>query len=176
MKLRVISILAGCFIALTAPGTQTIYPPLNAVSIVGTWEALLPYDPATLWHIEMRANGDSYMAQITVGTECVIRRLVASDVKDGVVKLHFGKGWIEGKPDEVSPELWMIGTGNGVENWGAFDAMFCGNAWPDSPPPPAKLFGVPEKDHMFFRKGTWTRDLGEASRIAGKSIERQISK
>ena len=83
MKLRVISILAGCFIALAAPGTQTIYPPLNAVSIVGTWEALLPYDPATLWHIEMRANGDSYMAQITVGTECVIRRLVASDVKDG---------------------------------------------------------------------------------------------
>jgi hypothetical protein len=176
MKLRVIFSLAACFINLSAPGNETVYPPLDAVSIVGTWEALLPYDPATLWHIEMRAKGESYMAQITVGTQPVIRRLVASEVRDGVVKLHFGKGWIEGKPDQDSPELWIIGTGEGVESQGAFDAMFCGNAWPASPPPRAKLFGVPEGDHMFFRKGTWTRDLGEASRIAGKSIEKQTSK
>ena len=61
----------------------------------------------------MKANGDSYMVQVTVGSDYIIRRLVASDVKDGVVKLHFGKGWIEGKPGEAFSELWMIGTRRG---------------------------------------------------------------
>ena len=145
--------------------------------MIGTWEAVMGLHPATLWHLEINKNSDSYIAQITVGnTHCVVRRLVASDIKNGVVKLHFGKGAMKEMPNEAFSELWMIGTGSGIESRGGMDAMFCGNAWPDSPPPPAKVFGLPEGNHLFFIKGAWTRDFAGASKLAEESVKEQMSR
>jgi hypothetical protein len=119
--------------------------------------------------MEINKKGDSYLAQITVGTACIVRHLIASDIKDGVVKLHFGRGSTKEMPNDSFFEVWIIGTGSGVESRGGMDLVFCGNSWPDAPPPHAKIFGLPEKDHVFFIKGTWTHDLAEASEIAEKS-------
>ena len=158
-------------------GTEVVDPPLNSATIIGTWEAVMGVHPATLWHMEINKNGNSYMAQITVGgTHCVIRHLVASDIKNGVVKLHFGKGVTKDMPSDALTDLWMIGTGEGIESRGGIDAIFCGDAWPDLPPPPAKVFGVPEGNHLFFIKGDWTRDFAEASKIAERSINEQMSR
>jgi hypothetical protein len=148
---------------------QVVYPPLTSDTIAGSWEALLPQQPPTLWHVEINKKGESYLAQITVGASCIIRRLVLSDVRDGQVKLHFDKASSHGVE---FPELWIVGTGSGIESRGGIDAIVSDKR-PDSTPPPSAVFGVPEGTHMFFTKGTWTRDLGEASKTAEKAIKEQ---
>jgi hypothetical protein len=173
------SFLLIAFVLLASPlcGDEVVYPPLNNDTIAGTWEALMELHPATLWHMEINKNGESYMAQITVGSKtCIVRRLVGSDIKNGIVKLHFDKGTIKEMPNEMLFEVWLIGTGHGDESRGGIDAVFCGNAWPDSPPLPAKVFGVPEGNHLFFIKGAWTRDFAEASKIAEQSVKEQMSR
>ena len=92
--MKALALVALIFSASPLAGNQTIFPPVTAATFVGTWEALFPAEihPPTLWHMEISAAGNSYLAQITVGTSCIVRRLVASEIKDGVVKLHYAVG------------------------------------------------------------------------------------
>lgn len=161
--------------SLTVMADQVVDPPLSAETLIGTWEALEEQHPPLLWHMEINKEGDSYLAQITVGDSAyIVRRLISSEVKDGNVRLHFGSTSSKELRDVLFSEIWVIGTGSGIETRGAIDAILSGKPL-NSIPPPAAVFGLPEKGHIYFIKGTWTRDLGEASRKAEQSIKKMSS-
>ncbi len=91
MKARAALCLLAC-LTLPSHATQTVYPPLTKETLVGVWEAIFP-NRDHLLHMEIRPNGDSYLLWVTVGgSGCSCWRLVASDVRNGVVKLRFGLG------------------------------------------------------------------------------------
>lgn len=157
--------------------TQTVWPPLTKDSFVGVWEAIFP-DRSHLLHMEIRAQGDSYLTWVTIRYapdeparvgQCW--RLVASEIRDGVVKLHFGRPCEGTSP----PELWMVGSGTGTGEVGEIDAQFCGTSWPERPPPRIKVPAVADSEHILFRKGSWTRDYEAASQMAEKKIRELIS-
>jgi hypothetical protein len=155
---------------------QVVYPPLNGETLIGIWEALWPQQPPTLWQMTVNRAGDSYLVEATLGyrvdsSAYIVRRLISSEVKEGSVWLHFGKGSSKDMPNELFPEIWVIGTGSGTEARGAIDATLSGERL-NSIPPPAPVFGSSEKGHIYFIKGTWTRDLGEASKKAEQSIRK----
>jgi hypothetical protein len=171
MNARVASCLFAC-LAIPGHATETVYPPLTRETLVGTWEAIFP-ERSQLMHMEIRSHGDSYLTWGPVGgSGCQCWHLVASDVQNGVVKLRFGR------PCEGTsiPELWMIGTGTGVNQFGEIDAQFCGTSWPESPPQRLESLGaVSDTKHILFIKGTWTRDFATASQTAEKKIKELIS-
>jgi hypothetical protein len=170
MKARVAFCLFAC-LAIPSHATQTVYPPLTSGTLVGVWEAIFP-NRDQLLHMEIRSNGDSYLTWVPVGGRgCSCWRLVASEVLNGVVKLRFGRPC----GDESPPELWMIGSGTGVSEFGEIDAQFCGTRWPESPPPRLELPNVADAKHILFRKGTWTRDFTTASQTAENKIKEMIS-
>jgi hypothetical protein len=169
MPLRALLCFFAC-VSLPVHATETVWPPLAKGSFIGVWEAIFP-DRAHLLHMEIRAQGDSYLTWVTIGYACQCWRLIASDVRDGVVKLRFGRPCEGTSP----PELWMIGRGTGVGDLGEIDAQFCGTSWPDSPPPRIELPPVADSKHILFRKGNWTRDYAAASQTAEKKIRELIS-
>lgn len=170
-----LAILLASFIA---KANVVVDPPLNTETLIGTWEALQEQHPPLLWHMEINKDGDSYVAEITVGdsgdSAYVVRRLISSEVKDGNVRLHFGNGAAKEMPNQVFSEIWVIGTGSGTETRGGLDAVLSGIRL-DSIPPPAPVFGLPEKGHIYFIKGAWTRGVAEASRRAEESLKARKS-
>jgi len=165
-------------LSISAHATQTVWPPLTKDSFVGVWEAIFP-DRSHLLHMEIRAQGDSYLTWVTIRyspdeparvSQCW--RLVASDIRDGVVKLRFGRPCEGTSP----PELWMIGSGTGIGDVGEIDAQFCGTSWPESPPPRIQsLRAVSDIKHILFIKGTWTRDYAAASQAGEKKVRELMS-
>ncbi len=142
---------------------QVVDPPVTAETLVGTWEALPEQHPPLLWHMEIKKEGVSYLAQITAGTGCIVRPLLSSEIKDGRIRLHFGKASSKEMPNDAAPDIWVIGKGSavadpprGVIEWKSNDA-----------PADAAKLGV------YFIKGTWTRDVAEASKVAEKAIKEQ---
>jgi hypothetical protein len=160
-------------ISFVAAATEIVDPPLNAETLIGSWEALFPQFPPTLLHMEIKKGGDSYLAETTVGARyVVVRRLIFSEVKNGNITLHFDKTTNKELGGAESPELWIVGTGEGTATRGGLDVAMLGHR-PNSIPPPSKLFGVPAEGHIYFVKGTWTQALGEESKKAEQAIKEQ---
>jgi hypothetical protein len=176
MRLRATLTLLAILITAPITADVTARPPVTKETFVGVWEALFP-DAHHLLHMEINSRGDSYLCWAVVrwttsNEECSCWRLLNFEIKDGVVKLHFGDGF-SNKSEAAIRELWMIGTGDAIDVQGELDAQFCGNSWPDTPPTPATSFGVvefPSAGHIFFRKQTWARDLASAAQTAEQMI------
>jgi hypothetical protein len=158
-------------------------PPLNNETIVGVWEGLLQYPPApiTLFRMQIRSSGGSYLVQITPQTivgrppNYIVYKLVRDDSKvtvgetatlnsteNGVtlemtgtpINLHF---------QQVSPgpgihDFWIkgIGTASPHQDFGLIHCTNLGKG-------------------IWFVKGKWTEDLGKASEKADDAIK-QLSK
>jgi hypothetical protein len=150
MRALLVSVLLA---ATSAFATQVVDPPINNETIIGVWEALWCENPATLWRMEINKTGKSYLAQITVGAACIVRPLVSSEIADGKVKLHFAAVQGTGNLHGVDfADIWIIGSGEGTATRGGIDA---GN-W-------------------HFVKGSWTRDVAQASKTAEESIKQAAS-
>jgi hypothetical protein len=173
MERRAITVAFVCLVSFSTSANQVVCPALTKESFVGVWEAIFP-DRGHLLHMDIRSRGDSYLTWITLGTDCSCWRLVESNVRNGIVKLHFGRSCGGGSAEAI-PELWIAGTGIGAGDQGEIDAQFCGSSWPDSPPARAEFFGVADGKHIFFRKGTWTRDFAVMSQTAERRIEELVS-
>ncbi len=152
MKLTVT--LAVLLLAIVAMANVAILPPINSQTLIGTGEALTQQNPATLWHMDIRSGDGSYLCQFTVGTSCVIRHLISSECNNGTVKLHFGDGSTKELPNEKFPDLWIVGPGEAEGPRGTID-------WKPA--------------NIHFIKGTWTRDVAEASKVAEETIREQLS-
>ena len=107
--------------------------------------------------MEIRADGDSYLAQAVAGMrDVIVYRLVAGDSKiteRGAVEFHF---------QQVSAgsgigHFWIRGTGSATPRQGIIEG---------------KLGDV----GLYFLKGSWTRELALASEHAEAEIEKQRSK
>ena len=151
MKTLVLAALAAVVTSVAAD--TVVDPPLTPDTAVGVWEALQCQQPATLWRMELNKTGDSYLVQLTVGTQPIVRRLLSSEIIDGKVKLHFGRGQARDLPGETFSEIWIIGTGDGTATRGGIDAA-----------------------DWHFVKGAWTRDVGQASEHAEEAIREASSK
>jgi len=149
MKTLLVAILIG---TSSAVADQVVDPPLTSDTLVGVWERLDGNNPPTLWRMEINETGKSYLAQITVGTRCILRQLTFSEVKEGKIRLHF-----EAPPGEDSPDIWINGYGEGIASRGCID-WDLGNA------------------SCHFVKGSWTRKLAEASKEAEESIRTKSAK
>jgi hypothetical protein len=142
MKLLAMAALIASISSVCA--TTVVHPPLTPETALGVWEALWCQQPATLWRLELNKTGDSYLVQLTVGTEPVVRRLLSSEIVDGKVKLHFAAARSAGHDFS---EIWITGRGEGTSTRGGISA-----------------------EGFEFTKGTWTRDVAAASKLAQDSI------
>ena len=152
-QMRALVVLALMFGGMRVCATQVVDPPINTDTIVGVWEALWCQNPATLWRMEINKSGDSFLAQITVGSSCVVRRLLSSEISEGKVKLHFEAVRDTKLRDVELPEIWIVGSGEATVTRGGIDA----GDW-------------------HFVKGAWTRDVAEASKKAEESIRERAAK
>jgi hypothetical protein len=141
------TLLVSLIITTTALGSVVgDYPPITRETLVGVWERLQGDNPSTLWRMEINKTGESYLAQITIGMPCVVRHLTFSEIKQGKIRLHF-----EALPGDHSPDVWITGYGEATEGRGVID-------WQS------------ETGLGYFLKGSWTRDVADASRKAEESI------
>ena len=147
--------------SLCVIANEEVYPPLTTETLIGAWEALPYQNPPTLWHMEINRTGASYLVQITVGTPCIVRRLISSEVRDGYTRLHFDKAESKDFPGVSFSDIWINGSGTGVANAGTLE-------WTGGYNPPQ-----PSKPAIVFIKGNWTRDVARASEIAEKAIKEQ---
>lgn len=159
---RTIAVSIALF-SLHADATQVVLPPLTVETLRGTWEGLWspgsPPNPTVFYHMEINKDGNSFLAETSVGTRaCLVRRLISSEVTDGKVKLRFASTSAADMPGVIFPEVWIVGKGGGTEDDGMIEATLRHNA------------GV--EDQIYFVKGTWTRDLGEASKKAEEEIKK----
>lgn len=160
-------------LAAAAAADEERRPPISIQSIIGVWEALPEQHPPLLFHMEINRDGESYLVQVTVGSQVyVVRSLISSEIKDGSVRLHFGKG-SSGDPTDEVYDVWIVGNGNAslVPDAGVIEGRFC---ICNNPPPPDYV-PSPNENNIRFIKGTWTRDLGEASKRAAAAIRQAIS-
>lgn len=171
-KSLLISLVGLClaFLPLSLSANQETAPPLDRESLVGTWEALVFPPPSDLlFHMQINATGDSYLVEAwRPGPRAgyLVRRLLSAEIKNGAVRLHFGKP-LKGESGPI-PDVWIVGKGNFTIIEGCF--IFC----KDCPPPgfPSSSDGPPTTGPgtVTLIKGPWTRALGEASRIAQEKI------
>ena len=159
---RAIALLV--LIPLLATATQVVDPPVTAETLVGTWEALPEQHPPLLWHMEIKEKGDSYLAQAIVGGGCCTpQRLLSSVVSGGKVKLHFASAVVKELRDVTLPDIWIIGSGVSTKERGVIEWKNC-----DDP-------SCAGKPGIYFIKGTWTRDVAEASKMVEKAIREQAT-
>ena len=155
---------------LTLAANTVVYPPLTPETLVGSWEAITIPRPETvvpdaLWHLEVgKKDSDTYLAQVTPdGNSSVVRELISSRISSGAVKLHFATATDSQERIEF-PEIWIAGKGFGSQAHGVIDAsMF--NSDPDI------TLSSGNGNRIYFVKGTWARDLGNASIVAEKAID-----
>lgn len=157
--LRCLYVWFAGFVCAVSLADQEISPPVNKETIVGTWEALFeaPPSPPGLLRMEIRADGDSYVAQVVAGMRDVaVYRLVASDSKiteRGEVEFHFQQ----------------VSEGSGI---GHFWIRGAGSATPRQGIIEGKLGDVA----LCFLKGSWTRELALASERAEADLGKRHSK
>jgi hypothetical protein len=170
--MKLILKLAIVLFSFTAAATQVIFPPVTVETLHGSWEAITtsrPGDIDALWHMEIGAkDSNSYLAQVgPKGGVYMLWELLSSRVSNGVVTLHFIKPMAS--PDTGWRELWITGEGAGVATGGYITAkMF------DSDPDKVsanRAFPESGGRKIYFEKGTWTRELAEASKEAEKAIK-----
>jgi hypothetical protein len=145
--------LSFAFLPLSLSANQETAPPLDLESLVGTWEALaFPPPSDLLFHMQINATGDSYLVEAwRPGPRCgyLVRRLLSAEIKNGAVRLHFGKPL---KESGAITDVWIVGKGNFtiIEGW----FIFC----KDCPPPgfPSSSDGPP----MLTGPGTVTLSKG----------------
>jgi len=175
MNARAMAFLLAILVTCPGSANQTVPPPITRATFVGTWEALFG-TPDWLLHMEISEKGDSYLCYPT-GVGCSCWRLLDLDIKNGVVKLHFGDRFSRGG-DVLGPELRLVGIGTATDGQGEIYAQFCDKDCPD-PVLPDGVFGVLEPAgslHMRFRKGFWIRDLYTSSRTAERMIKEAAAK
>jgi hypothetical protein len=156
---RVILAIGLFALAVTdAPANVDVYPPLTRETLVGTWEGVYGIGrvPVVFHVLIAPRNEDSYMAEIYPENENGrVYRLQTCTITGANVYLRFlalpgGDGsewWIEGEGYGDGKRAWIngrVGTGHNARNVG--DATF------------------------YFAKGTWVRDIGEASRRGEQKI------
>lgn len=160
LRIRLTIALATVLAPLLAYAAETPpFPILNAENLVGSWEALYSPSPLgipyALYHLEINKSGDSFLTQTTIGeSSCIVRRLLSSEIKDGIVTLHFASASVPELTGSF-PEMWMTATGYSGEKIGAIEATIKGR-----------------NDKIYFSKGTWTRDVAEASKKAEEEIKK----
>ena len=173
---------ALCWSAAVA--NVSVTPPLNNETIVGVWEGLLNYPPPpiTLFRMEMRASGDSYLVQITPGAAVgggpsyIVYKLISSDSKIAVGEIATSHPIVDGNAMEITGtpislhfhqvsgapgigDLWIkgIGTASPTQEFGLIQCVSLGS------------------NTVWFVKGRWTEDLGKASEKTNDAIK-QLSK
>lgn len=155
---RVFKLIAAflVFIPLVSTAWQDPLPPLNKKTIVGVWEAI-PEDARLLYHMEINAKGDSYLALNFHPKSPYhgVFKLLSSKIQDGNIKLHFHS--ITEK--DALTDLWIDGKGVGH---GGDSGVIDGIISSDN--------GKTDRQKIKFMKGTWTRNLAEQSKMAEKSI------
>ena len=167
--MKTLTAFAITFAAFAAMATVTIHPPLNADTLVGSWEAVMTPFEGTLWHMEIKEKGESYLAQIEVGARsCVVRSLISSQISDGYVRLHFGTAAPTESRGVESLEIGIVGKGVGIKTEGIIEASIS-NSNPEN-------LSAESGTKIRFIKGTWTRDLAEASKHAEQCIKEQMAK
>lgn len=151
-----------------ATADQVIRPLINTETLAGVWEALPSQHPPLLFHMVINPGGTSYLVQATVGYPVyVVRRLLSLEIKDGNIRLHFGKGSSDDSHDEIY-DVWIVGSGRASPppDSGVIKARFC--ICNEAPLPGTS----PEKDsNIVLIKGAWTRDVAEASQKAEELIK-----
>ena len=91
MTYRVVLVLVICFLSsVRASGNASLLPPLTREALVGVWEASDKYGMG-VWRMEIKKNGDSYLAAVGPGDLYRdVMQLVSCVIDDqGRVKLHF---------------------------------------------------------------------------------------
>ncbi|MEY2536767.1 MAG: hypothetical protein QOG67_507 [Verrucomicrobiota bacterium] len=148
----------------------TVWEPLTKESLVGTWEAVMPMEStmvAGLYRMEIRKDAASSLVGIIAlpnesPWERFMFHMTASEVADGKLKLRF-HGLYEGKEAEIIFE----GSGAGIGEQGAIGGRF---TYSDGHP--FDSFS----GEMWFKKGSWTRDLERTSKEAEKLIQARHNK
>src|SRR2546430_1037757 len=82
------------FLPLSISADQDTIRPFGVQDLVGTWEAFISPPPSDrLFHMQINATGDSYLVEATPGPPggYLVRRLLSAEVRNGAVRLHFGK-------------------------------------------------------------------------------------
>ena len=159
------TLLASILLPVCVLASPTVWEPLTNDTLIGTWEAVMPIEStmvAGLYRMEIRKDGASCLVGIIAlpnepPWERFMFHMTVSDVADGKVKLRF-HGKYEGKEAEVIFE----GSGAGLAQQGAIGGRFTypnGRAFDSFP------------GEIWFKKGSWTRDLERTSREAEKLIQ-----
>ncbi len=152
LLLTLFNMLGDALISLSVSANQETIPSLDKNDLVGTWQALMGQRSPTLFHMEINATGDSYLVQV--------RRLLSSEVRDGVVRLRFEATQSKELREVMLYDVWIIGTGNAL----AIEAQLYNGKDPPAGPPSAEHYNI------TFIKGPWTRAVADASRTAEKRI------
>lgn len=172
--MKVTGALSIILFSLTATGTQIDYPPLTRETLVGSWEAITirgveKIYPDQLWHLEVgKKDTDAYLVEISPDKRlpgCVLRELVSARLTGENIELHFARPI--GLKNDPSPPMWIVGRGFGSAEGG----IISGSLFMSEP----SSFDSGNGQKIFFVKGTWTRDLGEASKAAEEAVKRRKS-
>jgi len=158
------TLLASILLPVCVLAGATVWEPLTNDTLVGTWEAVMPIEStmvAGLYRMEIGKKSESYLVGMIARPnespwERFVLRVTASEVNDGKVALRF-RGKYEGKEVEVV----FDGSGAGLTDQGAIGGKF---RFGDGKP-----FDGFAGD-IWFKKGTWTRDLERISKEAERLI------
>jgi hypothetical protein len=151
--------------ATTAFATTTLFEPLTQETLTGTWEAVMPidaYSGAGVYRMEISATSESWLVGVFVpaADRTFVKlqlRLVDSGFTDGRIKLSFEGDWLEKKVKVI-----FEGSGMSAGNVGQFHGKFRKEDG----------LGFETEQEVYFRKGSWTRDL----KVASESAEEELRK
>jgi len=137
--------------------------PLNKSSLAGVWEAILPYGDVLI-HIELGTDQESFLARVSYATgmnRTSIYSLHSYSIKENDIVLRFLQGHANGGSVMITGKVSFGETASSGVITGVIET---GNAFP--------LNGPVCPISIVLKKGTWTREFDQLSKIAEDAVER----
>lgn len=172
MNTRLLVFIPIVLFCSAVAATEIICRPLTTETLKGSWEAITIPRPGSvtppdqLWHLEVgNKDSDTYLVQMPPGSGgvnmIVVRELVSARISGDTIELHFAG--LTSDPRRYAPPIWIVGNGG----WSAEYAFIDASLFETDP----HSFSSGDGAKIYFCKGTWTRELAEASKAAEKAIK-----